>query len=193
MELKKFINRNDKFIFENKIFRATTIALSVVIVLQGYIIFKKIDNQKIVVVPPTQTLKEFWVQGDMVSSSYLEMMADVIAYNILNVASEKKFNIDFLLAMVPAEHLHSVRAAIQAQMKYVQDNGITQVFYATKYETGQKGQLRVGGILKQYIGSKEIQSSMHYMTVQYEIKFGRFWITGISLEREGARNAQQDQ
>jgi conjugal transfer pilus assembly protein TraE len=190
--LKEFVNRNDKFIFENKIFRVTTIALSIVIVLQGYIIFQKIDNQKIVVVPPTQTLKEFWVQGDMVSSSYLEMMADVIAYNVLNITSEKKFNIDFLLAMVPTEHLRNVRAAISSQMKYVQDNGITQVFYATKYDTTQKGLLKVTGILKQYIGNKEIQSAMHNMSIQYEIKFGRFWIIGINLEREGARNATKE-
>lgn len=184
MDLKKFINRNDKFIFENKIFRITTIVLALTIVLQGYIIFKKIDNQKVVILPPTQTLKEFWVQGDMVSSSYLEMMADVVAYNILNIATEKKFNIDFLLAMVPVEHLNSVKASINSQMKYVQDNGISQVFYATKYETGRKGLLKVTGLLKQYIGSKEIQSHLHHMTISYEIKFGRFWITGINLEKE---------
>jgi conjugal transfer pilus assembly protein TraE len=192
VDLKKFINRHDKFIFENKVFRVTVLTLCATVVILTYIIFKKIESQKVVVIPPTQTLKEFWVQGDIVSSSYLEMMADVIAYNILNISAEKKFNIEFLLAMVPVEHLNKVKTAINKQMKYVQDNGISQVFYATKYETGHKGYIKVTGLLKQYIGAKEIQSQLHHMIVSYEIKFGRFWITGIKLEKERSSSATNE-
>lgn len=185
MEIKEYKNKLDKLIYDNKIFSFLIIVLSIVVLLEGYVVFYKIDSQKVVILPPSDSLKEFWIAGNNVSTSYLEMMSDVISYNLLNVTSEKKINIDFILAMTPSEYFNQVKSAITSQMKYVQDNGITQVFYITKYDTHQRGFIKVTGILKQFVGERKVESTLHSLIIQYVIEFGKFQIKGIELKKEG--------
>lgn len=186
MLLRDFVKHQDAFLFENRLFKNVVLILALTILALTYIIFAKIEDQKVVILPPVQEVREFWVQGNMVSTSYLEMMGEMIATNFLNVTLERPINIDLIMTLVPAEHFHQVRSSILAQGKYLQDNSITQVFYPIKHEVF-KGTLKVRGILKQFIGEKNIESSLHTLTIAYKIDQGRFWLVGVTLSKEGER------
>lgn len=195
MFLNIYSEIKDRFVLENKTFRFSTSVLSVAVLILAFVVFFKIDNQKTVIIPPTQSLKEFWIEGNKVSTSYLEMVGDVIAYNILNITAERKPNTEFIIAMTPSEHIQRVKGAVDSQIKYIQNNAITQVFYATKYDTNQKGIIKITGILKQFIGDKKMDSSLHTLIIQYDIEYGRFWIKGLDLKKEGIKinNDEEEQ
>ncbi|CUU89998.1 putative conjugative transfer protein TraE [Campylobacter hyointestinalis subsp. hyointestinalis] len=185
MDLIQYKDKLDKLNFENRTFKFISSVLSMTVLLEGILVVNRVNSEKIVVLPPVQQIKEFWIQGKQVSTSYLEMMSDVIIYNVINIASGKNPNIDFLLAMVPSEHYNEIRASITKQIKYVQDNGITQVFYTSGYNVDNKGLIAVKGTLKQIIGDKIVSSTQQTLFINYNIDYGRFWITGIALKQDG--------
>lgn len=187
MWLDKFKNKIDRVVFENYTFRFSSICSSVAIVVLVYMLAFKIESQKTVVVPPFVTFKEFWVSGNNVSESYLEMVADGIVFNVLSIAPERKPNTEFLLAMTPPEYFNQVRSAIDTQIRFIQNNAISQVFYTNGYNTKEKGLLKVTGILKQYVGDKKIESAMYTLEIGYVVKADRFWIKSIQLRKEGEK------
>ncbi|MBP9566240.1 MAG: conjugal transfer protein TraE [Sulfurospirillum sp.] len=192
MDFTKFINKLDKVAFENKAFRMVSLLMALTILLMGYFLVLRVENQKIIVMPPFVTLKEFWVSGENVSDSYLEMVADGIAYNVLNIAPERKPNTEFLYALTPAEHYNAVKGAIENQIKFIQNNGISQVFYTNGYDVKTKGHMRVSGVLKQYVGDKKMESSVHHLEITYAISGGRFWLKGIDLKKDGTKLTQEE-
>lgn len=188
MELKTYQDKLDKVNFENKTFKIVTIVLALTVLLETILVSYKISNEKVIILPPTEQLKEFWVKGNTVSSSYLEMMSDIIIYNMINITAGKKPNISFLLAMVPNEYFNQIKASLDKQFKYVQNNGITQTFYTTEYDVKNKGLILVHGILKQVIGDRVVNSSLYTIKINYDLKYGRFWIIGLGLQQEGSNN-----
>ncbi|OCR99536.1 hypothetical protein A9K75_06605 [Campylobacter fetus subsp. testudinum] len=185
MDLLNYRDQLDKLNLENKTFKLVSSVLAITVLLEGILVVNRVNSEKIVVLPPVQQVKEFWIQGKQVSTSYLEMMSDVIIYNVVNIASGKNPNIDFLLTMVPNEYYNQIKASITKQIKYVQDNGITQVFYTSGYNVDNKGLIAVKGILKQIIGDKIVSSTQQTLFINYNIDYGRFWITGIALKQDG--------
>lgn len=185
MDIKFFKNRKDSIIFENKFLKISLLSLVATILLLLYALVFKIENQKIVILPPSLELKEFWIQGNQVSDSYLQMMADVISYNILNISdTQKRNNIDFVLAMVETEHIPSVRRELIEQANYLRDNSISQVFYITEYDVSNKGLILVKGLLKRYISEKQTDSLPYQLKIFYTIKRNKFNIVGLILSDE---------
>lgn len=178
-----FKNKMDKFAVKNKTLTIAIICLSISVVYLSWALVSKVDEQKIVVVPPATNLKEFWIQGNQVSTSYLEMMADSIAYNVLNVTEYRNVNVDFVLSLVPAEYIEKVRTSLLTQKNYILNNGLTQVFFINSYHTEQKGLIKVIGLLKRYVREKQVSSEVYSFYINYNISRGRFWLTSINLKR----------
>lgn len=193
MDFNRFKNKLDGVAFENKTFRIVTLVMAFTILVMAFTLVTKVEDQKIVVMPPFITLKEFWVTGENVSDSYLEMVADGVAYNVLNISPERKPNTEFLYALTPSEFQNAVRGAIESQIKFIQNNGISQVFYTSGYDLKTKGLLRVTGVLKQYVGDKKMESSIHHLEISYYVKGGRFWIKGIDLKRDGSKLLNEEE
>lgn len=193
MDFNRFKNKLDGVAFENKTFRIVTLVMAFTILVMGYTLVTKVEDQKIVVMPPFVTLQEFWVTGENVSDSYLEMVADGVAYNVLNISPERKPNTEFLYALTPSEFQNAVRGAIESQIKFIQNNGISQVFYTSGYDLKTKGLLIVTGVLKQYVGDKKMESSIHHLEISYYVKGGRFWIKGIDLKRDGSKLLNEEE
>ena len=57
MDFTKFINKLDKVAFENKAFRMVSLLMALTILLMGYFLVLRVENQKIIVMPPFVTLK----------------------------------------------------------------------------------------------------------------------------------------
>lgn len=193
MDFNQFMNTFDTVAFENKAFRMVTLVMAFTILVLVYFLVAKVDNQRVVVMPPFITLKEFWVSGENISDSYLEMVADGIAYNVLNIAPERKPNTEFLYSLTPSEHQNAVRGAIENQIKFIQNNSISQVFYTHAYDVKTKGLIKVTGVLKQYVGDKKMESSLHHLNITYFVKGGRFWLKGIDLKKDGVQIAAEEE
>ncbi len=183
MDFKVFKGQIDKLAIKNRALTIALISLSIVTILLTWTLVSKIENQKIIIIPPATNLKEFWIQGNTVSSSYLEMMADTIAYSVLNATEHHNINLDFILSMVPTNYMEKIRTSLIDQKNYIIDNGITQVFFINDYDTNQKGRIKVVGILKRYIREKQASSEVYTFYINYKIARQRFWITGINLEK----------
>ena len=193
MDIFNFKNKKDKILAEHQSLKVVSLGLLAVNMCLAYMLVSRIDVQKVVVMPPFVTLQEFWTAGDQVSDSYLEMVADGITFNALNVSPERKPNTEFLYSMTPPEYYGQVKGAIDAQIKFLQNNAINQVFYTTGYETKQKGTLKVKGLLKRYVGDKRMESSMHTLEIGYFIKGGRFWLKSIELKMDGEKPNQNEE
>lgn len=193
MDFNRFKNKLDGVAFENKTFRIVTLFLAFTILVMGYFLVTKIEDQRVVVMPPFVTLKEFWVSGENVSDSYLEMVADGVAYNVLNISPERKPNTEFLYSLTPQEHYGEVRGAIENQIKFIQNNAISQVFYTTGYDLRKKGLIRITGVLKQFVGDKKMESAIHHLEISYYVKGGRFWLKGIELKKDGVKTMGEEE
>ena len=87
--LEKFYkNKLDRYIFENITFRIITIALLMIIIYLVWILSTRINEQKIVFMPPKVITQEMWVKGNEVSKSYLQDMGQFIASNLLNITKK---------------------------------------------------------------------------------------------------------
>ena len=50
----------------------------------------------------------------------------------------------------------------------------------------------MSGVLKQYVGDKKMESSVHHLEITYAISGGRFWLKGIDLKKDGTKLTQEE-
>ena len=179
---KKFKFKLDRYIYENWTFRIVTLVLAGVIVYQGILLSEKVNNQKIVILPP-KVDKEFWVAGNVVSKAYLEQMGQFVAFYLFNVdRNTAKTSIENILTYVEPKFYGEVRKMLHEQAEYIADNNIARVFYPSTIDVSQKGIIKVIGILKDLIGNKVVNSRQVELTIGYKIKQGRFWIVSLKVK-----------
>ena len=78
MEWNRFRNSWDNLISSSRSLAIATAALAVANIFLASSLISKTSNQKVIVIPPNVN-KEFWVSGDKLSASYLEMVGNFIA------------------------------------------------------------------------------------------------------------------
>ncbi|WP_187648658.1 TraE/TraK family type IV conjugative transfer system protein [Nitrosophilus labii] len=185
MKYEKFKFKMDKYIFENWTFRMVTIGLVGIIAYQTYLISTRINNQKVIFMPPKMVTKEFWVTGNQVSKSYLEEVGLFIVYNLLNVTKESaKSNVENILLLVSPNAYYEVKAKLIEQMNYITDNGISRVFFPSMVDVKEKGVIKVSGIIKDIISDKVVNNTPAIVHINYKIKEGRFWIIDIKVVKD---------
>lgn len=185
MLLDRFKFKLDKYIYENWTFRLITFFLLGVIIFQSYLISSRMDNQKVVFMPPKVVNQEFWVAGNEVSKSYLNEMALFVIFNLMNVTKENaKNNIDNLLILVSPEFYYEVKTNLVEQMNYITDNAISRVFFPSVLNVDEKGLIKVTGVVKDIISDKVMRSEQAVVRIEYQIKQGRFWIYDIKITKE---------
>jgi len=175
----KYKFKLDKYIYENWTFRIVTIVLLAVIVYQTILLGDKINNQRVVILPPKIT-KPFWVSGNKISKVYLEQMGQFIAFYLFDVDTHTaKISVENILPYVEPNFYNKVKEILYSQVKYIIDNDIARVFYPSSIDVHKKGIIKVVGILKDIIGNKIVSSRQIELNIGYKIKEGRFWIVSI--------------
>jgi len=183
MKFDKFKFKLDKYIYENWTFRIVTLILAGVIALEGYLIVEKVNNQRVVILPPKIT-KEFWVSGNRVSKSYLEQMGTYIAYSLLNVTPDNsKMVLSLILPFVEPDFYAQVRSAIQEQLDYIVNNQISRVFYPASIDVSKAGVIKIKGLIKDTIGNNVVNQYTAEVNIGYTIKQGRFFINSIIVRK----------
>jgi len=181
---KKYKFKLDKYIYENWTFRIVTLILSGVIVYEGILLSDKVNNQKVVVLPPKVT-KPFWVAGSKVSKSYLEQMGQFVAFYLFDIdKNTAKTSVENILTYVEPKFYGIVKKMLYEQVQYIIDNDIARVFYPSSIDVSKKGTIKVTGILKDIIGNKIVNSRQVELTIGYKVKQGRFWIVSLLVKEK---------
>ncbi len=179
----KYKFKLDKYIYENWTFRITTTILVGIIAYQTWLIGEKANNQKVVVLPPKVT-KSFWVSGNQVSKSYLEQMAQMIAFYLFNISpNTAKLSVDNILLYVEPQFYSKVKTLLYKQVKYIQENDISRVFYPSIIKVDKPGLIQVIGVKRDIIGNKIVSQDQIELDIGYRIKQGRFWINSIIVKK----------
>lgn len=190
--LEKFYkNKLDRYIFENITFRIITIALLMIIIYLVWILSTRINEQKIVFMPPKVITQEMWVKGNEVSKSYLQDMGQFIASNLLNITKDNaKNNVDNIMHLIEPQFYNKVRAELIAQTEYIINNSISRTFFASSVNADTKGLIKVMGVIKDIIGDKVVNSENYIVEIGYKMEQGRFWINSIDSKNEFKRTEQ---
>jgi conjugal transfer pilus assembly protein TraE len=177
----KYKFKLDRYIYENWTFRIVTLILTGIIVFEGYLISEKVNNQKVIVLPP-KISKPFWVTGNIVSKSYLEQMGQFVAFYLFDISKNTaKYSVENILTYVEPDFYGKVKAMLYNQIQYISENDISRVFYPSKI-TVQKGTITVVGIIKDLIGNNVVNTKQIKLVIGYKIKQGRFWINSIIVK-----------
>ncbi|EAI7507097.1 conjugal transfer protein TraE [Campylobacter coli] len=190
--LEKFYkNKLDRYIFENITFRIITIALLMIIIYLVWILSTRINEQKIVFMPPKVITQEMWVKGNEVSKSYLQDMGQFIASNLLNITKDNaKNNVDNIMHLIEPQFYNKVRAELIAQTEYIINNSISRTFFVSSVNADTKGLIKVMGVIKDIIGDKVVSSENYIVEIGYKMEQGRFWINSIDSKNEFKRTEQ---
>lgn len=183
MELKKYKNLKDSYIKDNFLLKSIIIIEALLISYLVFIVIEKTDSQKTVFLPPQSTYKEFWVSGDTVSKSYLETIGAFISYNLLNVNRDNADRlISNLLPLVKSDNYYEVKMELTKLHNYVVQNQLARAFYLNEVKQITDNQIVVFGSLVDSMSTKVIRNSKIKLVIDYEIKFGQFYITNLSLQ-----------
>lgn len=183
MELKKYKNLKDSYIKDNFLLKFIITIEALLISFLVFIVIEKTDSQKTVFLPPQSTYKEFWISGDTVSKSYLETIGAFISYNLLNVNRDNADRlISNLLPLVKSDNYYEVKMELTKLHNYVVQNQLARAFYLNEVKQITDNQIVVFGSLVDSMSTKVIRNSKIKLVIDYEIKFGQFYITNLSLQ-----------
>ena len=100
-----------------------------IIIYLVWILSTRINEQKIVFMPPKVITQEMWVKGNEVSKSYLQDMGQFIASNLLNITKDNaKNNVDNIMHLIEPQFYNKVRTELIAQTEYIINNSISRTF-----------------------------------------------------------------
>ncbi|MCB5267221.1 MAG: type IV conjugative transfer system protein TraE [Candidatus Cloacimonetes bacterium] len=181
MILTKFKNLKDNFIKENGLLKTLLVTEGVLIAYLVFVVVEKTDSQRTVFLPPQNTYKEFWVSGDTVSKTYLEMMGNFIAHNLLNISKDNSAQmIENILPLVDSQTYYEVKKELQKMHDYVKDNNLARSFYVGYIESAPN-KIIVNGSLADSISNKIVRNQSIKLEITYRIKFGLFHIVNLNL------------
>lgn len=171
---------------EKKFFGFIIIILVLVILVQGVLNYNLITANRTIVLPPAVT-KEFWATDKQISESYFEQIGFYIADRVLSVSPE---TVDSsYISLLPffdsnSESLKAVRDKLKSQAEFIKAEKMYQVFYPLHmYPDYNKRQIKIEGPMKKFIGELLVQeSNKSYITINYEIKAGRFMIKSLDFK-----------
>ena len=162
-----------------------------IIIYLVWILSTRINEQKIVFMPPKVITQEMWVKGNEVSKSYLQDMGQFIASNLLNITKDNaKNNVDNIMHLIEPQFYNKVRAELIAQTEYIINNSISRTFFVSSVNADTKGLIKVMGVIKDIIGDKVVNSENYIVEIGYKMEQGRFWINSIDSKNEFKRTEQ---
>jgi len=158
--------------------------LAATVLILGFTIFALYSKKTVVILPP-KVEKEFWVSGNVLSTSYLEQVAYFIADRVLSVSPQ---NVDASLDMIkpffstdPSD-LEQLEKVFLRVSKTIKENDYYQVFYPLKFYVDVKhNKLTVDGILKKMSGGQYLGEERRMLEIIFYVRNGRFFVKSLKL------------
>ena len=156
--------------------------LALALLLMTFVVFSLYTKKTVVVLPPKIT-EEFWVAGDILSSSYLEQVAYFIADRVMTVSPQ---NVDASLDMIKPffstapEDLDTLNKTFMSIAKTVKENDYYQVFYPLRFFVN-KDKLVVEGVVRKMSGMQYIGQERKRVEIEFYVKNGRFFVKSLRV------------
>jgi conjugal transfer pilus assembly protein TraE len=180
----KFWSYWDKLTAENKLLKNVFLILAVTIVILVYAIMKISSIQRVVVLPP-KVDREFWVSGNEVSTSYLEMVGYYIADRVMNVSpGNADSSYDYILPFLSTDPdiVKTIRTTLKTQAEAIIKDDIYQSFYPRDVNIDQEKKcFTVSGTVRRGTGNIYIGSGTGSVNICYTINYGKFTITKLEV------------
>lgn len=186
MTLFNHKNEKDTTIKQNLLLKTILIAQSLLIAILVMTVVYKTNSQRTVFIPPQTTYKEFWVSGDVVSKSYLEMIGNFVAQNLLSVTRDNaEVTMGNILPLVDSSSFNDVKLELRKMHKYIIENNIARTFHFQSVESNMEtSQIIVYGMLSDSISNKVLKSRQATLTISYKVSYGQFYILNLELKEE---------
>lgn len=159
--------------------------LALALALESIAVYKLSTSQKTVFQPPFPIEKEFWVQGNKVSFSYLETIGKLIANTLFNITpSNAQEQLYSLLVFAAPEEYPRIKTELRKQIDYYIDNELSTIFYPTKVFIKNED-LVVSGYIRDVVGDKVIRGTYAELWISYHIlDNGKFEFTNLERKNE---------
>lgn len=160
--------------------------LSLVVILLGInftqALFTLFRSERIVVVPPDIN-REFWVEKNKVSASYLEEMALVFANFILESSPESAaYKREIILRNTASESYGPLKIRLLEDEKQLKKEHVATSFQANSVKVNpNKLSVELTGDLLRFVGDKRISQSRDTYQFQFDYRVGRLLIKSFKL------------
>ena len=162
--------------------RNTSLVFAVVVLITNILLGIKIlwHSDRIVVVPP-EIRKEFWVEGNRASSTYLEQMSLYFTKQMLDMTPETAGEIrTTILRHVASGYYSAFSQNLIEQEKYLKDNSITTIFFPKSIRVDEKNKaVKVTGQIKQMVANTLVTEEEQTYMLKYQYDGVRFLISSF--------------
>ena len=179
---QSFLEKDVKSLqFQRNIFSASLVILSVALAFQSVFLFSK--RERIIVVPP-KIEKEFWVDSDSVSESYLEQMGAFLGSLALAKSSESYImRTKLLLKYTSPSFEGALRQQLTKEFELLKRENASYVFFPFSIQTNARDlTVLLEGDRILYAGGKEISNTKESYEMSFEYSGGRILLTGIEFK-----------
>lgn len=177
-----YLKRNlSTLTFQRNIFLSLTIILSLSLMVLSIFIFQK--SERIIITPPTID-KEFWVETNQVSPTYMEQFALFLGQLMLtkspqSAASQRTV----VLRHVDPSFYGEINKKLSEEEKKLTKQQASYVFYPTDIRVDtQNFQVKLTGDRTFYIGGKSMSTSREIYKLSFLYAGGRMLLKEISSE-----------
>lgn len=185
MDYKKFKFETDSIRAINNSLRYYLAVAATIILIEGVTIVLLATSQKTVFMPPGNITKEFWIDGNTVSKSYLDMTVEYIANTMLNLTPESADKrMKTILPLITSDYRTAYEKELTMQAAYISSNNLTQIFYMQSIDYSKPGIAVAQGMLQKVIGDRVVDRQHVHLSITYKINNGQFQIVKLALRND---------
>jgi len=160
----------------NRLFIGFAVA-SLLALLLGFSVFCLVGRERVVIVPPIVN-RDFWVETDTVSDSYLEQMSEFFAGLLLNVNPNSfKTRAEHLLQHVAPNAYPMLKTQLVERQLELERRAMSTAFYPLSFKIDKSKLLvELKGELKILVGNSAVESQTKTYHIQFSQHQGRLYI-----------------
>lgn len=164
--------------FQRNLLVAVCSVLACTSVLSTSLLFTK--NERVVIIPPTLD-QSLWVEGNRVSSAYLEKWGVFVGNLLLTRSSTSAASSrELLLRHSDGEYLPALRQKLLEEEKSLKKQNISYVFYVSQVKVNPEAlRVTLTGDRKTYVGDKKVSMNKESYQMQFVMTGGRMLLTGV--------------
>ncbi|MHB1696622.1 MAG: TraE/TraK family type IV conjugative transfer system protein [bacterium] len=182
MDWKNFKRQLDRAVLQTWTLRIAVIAMSVVIIVQMFMIARLALNSKTIILPP-RVGKAFYVTGSKISKGYMVNMGQYLSQTLLDLTPQNyKAQLNMFLQFAYPADYNALKIELSGQMKALATLSVSQAFFP-KTVSVKNHFIYVGGILLRVIGDKS-KSYQKTLKIGYLIKNGELYVKSVSYKKQ---------
>ena len=185
MRFDLFVQKTSNLFAERRILRLMVVLIGGLQALNCYLLFVVMDKERTIIVP-VGALSRVSVAGSSADATYLrEMGRYVVGLSLTYSPASVRKQYDELLGLFAPEYFNDAQKQFRDMAETAEMAHSSSVFFLDDLKTEAGNVLTVSGVRKITVEDQTTEEKRVSYRVHYQIKDGRFLLTGFS-EKEGA-------